>query len=360
MPILPVDKPLKLTSHDVVARARRQLGTRRVGHAGTLDPLATGVLVLLSDEATKLSPFLSANRKRYLAWVSFGAGTPTLDAEGPIDTRAAPAELATVTAERVARAAAAFVGLTEQRPPAYSAVKQAGERSYQAARRGVVVEPPPRHCAYHQVELLDFAASRELLPARFAPEAPITAAGVVKSDNLTSPTARASEAGNGLVWRADAAGRSFELPPTLLTAPTALLRLEVGAGTYVRAFARDLGVALGVPTHLAGLVRTGSGSIDLSDCAPLDDLSAAAALDLLTALPYPTLRLNAEQAELVRQGRPPQLPVTSVTALLDETGELAAMVEPRPTNGNEHGPENPSAPHVDVHILRAWQRGLTP
>ena len=84
MPVFVVDKPLGLTSHDVVARARRLLKTRAVGHAGTLDPLATGVLVVLTGDATKLSPFLTASEKRYLAWVSFGAGTPTLDAEGPI------------------------------------------------------------------------------------------------------------------------------------------------------------------------------------------------------------------------------------------------------------------------------------
>lgn len=356
MPILPVDKPLGLTSHDVVARARRQLGTRRVGHAGTLDPLATGVLVLLSEEATKLSPFLSANHKHYLAWVAFGAGTPTLDAEGPIDTRATPAELASLTAERVAAAAAAFVGLTEQRPPAYSAVKQAGERSYQAARRGEVVEPPPRHCAYHEVELLGFAANRELLPSRFAPDP-------------------SSTAGGDRAWRAAAAGRSFELPPTLLAAPTALFRLQVGAGTYVRAFARDLGAALGVPAHLAGLVRTAAGNIDLSDCAPLDGLSDADVVDPVTALPYPALRLSAEQAELVRQGRPPPLPVEGVTALLDEAGALAAMVEPRPADSGEHGAEGATVasagasqptvphalvPHVRVRTLRVWQRGLTP
>ena len=87
MPVFNVDKSLGLSSHEAVRRARRLLGTRRVGHAGTLDPLASGVLVLLSDEATKLSPFLSASEKHYLAWVSFGATTPTLDAEGPLESR---------------------------------------------------------------------------------------------------------------------------------------------------------------------------------------------------------------------------------------------------------------------------------
>lgn len=359
MPILPVDKPLGLTSHDVVARARRQLRTRRVGHAGTLDPLATGVLVLLSDEATKLSPFLSANRKHYLAWVAFGAGTPTLDAEGPVTARATATELKSVTAQRIAAAGAGFLALTEQKPPAYSAVKQAGERSYQAARRGEVVEPPPRQCAYQTVELCGFAAKRELLPQRFAPEPDDATA------NTTGNTAVGARA-----WRTAESGRAFELPPTLLDAPTALFRLEVGAGTYVRSFARDLGAALGVPAHLAGLVRTGAGNIDLSDCVPLSDLDAAKALNTEAALPYPALHLSSEEAELVRQGRPPPLPVRGVTALFDEAGELAAMVEPREAGsvepsaggapGAAAGPARPSVAPVHVRTLRAWQRGLTP
>ena len=88
MPVYVVDKPLGLTSHDVVARVRKRLGTRKVGHAGTLDPLASGVLVVLVDEATKLSPFLTDSDKRYLAWIGFGATTATLDAEGPITDQA--------------------------------------------------------------------------------------------------------------------------------------------------------------------------------------------------------------------------------------------------------------------------------
>lgn len=112
-------KPLGLTSHDVVARARRLLATRRVGHAGTLDPLATGVLVVLSEEATKLSQFLTASNKRYLAWVALGAGTPTLDAEGPVAETADSKVLTQITAGQVADAARQFLNLTTQRPPAF-------------------------------------------------------------------------------------------------------------------------------------------------------------------------------------------------------------------------------------------------
>lgn len=325
MPIHPVDKPLGLTSHDVVAAARRKLGTRRVGHAGTLDPLATGVLTLLSEEATKLSPYLTAGAKRYLAWVAFGASTPTLDAEGPLEEQAPAEALAGLTPERIAAAAAPFLTLTSQKPPAFSAIKRQGERSYQAARRGEAVEPPARPVAYHEVELLAFAPTRERLPTTFAPGA------------------------GG--WAPSPSGRGFDLPPTLATLPTALVRLEVAAGTYVRSFARDLGAALGVPAHLAGLVRTGAGGIDLADCAPLDELGERPGLHPLEALPYPRLDLDAATATAVRQGKKLSLPLSGVTVLVDERGELAAIVEPRAE------PDAQGTPGVrPIRILRAWQR----
>lgn len=332
MPIFPVDKPLKLTSHDVVATARRRLGTRRVGHAGTLDPLATGVLTLLSEESTKLSPYLTAGVKRYLAWVAFGASTPTLDAEGPIEERAAPDALAALSHERIAAAAAPFLRLTSQRPPAFSAIKQQGERSYQAARRGELVEPPARPVAYHQVELLAFAPARDQLPQAFAP----------------------GEGG----WAPAVGGRRFDLPPTLAELPTALIRLEVAAGTYVRSFARDLGAALGLPAHLAGLVRTGAGAIDLADCAPLDELGEHDGLHPLETLSYPRLELDAATATAVRQGKKLSLPLSGVTVLVDERGELTAIVEPRDgaeaTGSGDHAEGTGTA--RPIRILRAWQR----
>lgn len=327
----PIDKPLGLTSHDAVARARRLLNTRRVGHAGTLDPLATGVLTLLVGEATKLSPFLTASNKRYLAWVALGAATPTLDAEGPITQSAEAQDLALLHAEKVAAAAAGFLGVTQQRPPAFSAVKQQGERSYAAARRGSAEEPPARPASYLSVQLLAFARDLSRLPDHFHP----TPAG----------------------WRPDPAGRAFELPPPLAKLPTALFALEVGAGTYVRAFARDLGVALGVPAHLAGLVRTGAGSIDLADCTPLDALATATGLAPLAALTQPKLQVDAAAALALRQGKKLSLPVTELTVVHEEDGNLVAMVEPR---------QAPAATATDaqmgtrsvgpVRIVRAWQR----
>lgn len=326
MPVHPVDKPIGMTSHDAVSRARRLLNTRRVGHAGTLDPLASGVLVLLSGEATKLSPFVTAGRKAYLAWVAFGLGTPTLDAEPPAAgahvTEAAPDALAGITAAAVAARSASFLHVTMQRPPAYSAVKLAGQRSYAAARRGEASEPPPRPVGYHRVDLLGFAARRGDLPREFAP----------------GPSG----------WGPSLAGtgRAFELPTELAPLPTALFRLEVAAGTYVRSFARDLGAALGTPAHLSGLVRVASGAIDLTRCCALEDVATATPLDPAEALPLPHLHLGAAAAAAVRQGKRPTLELGGTTVLLDEDGAVAAVVEP-----GQDG---------RARILRVWQRDLTP
>ncbi|HZJ10043.1 MAG TPA: tRNA pseudouridine(55) synthase TruB, partial [Trueperaceae bacterium] len=262
MPLFCVDKPLGPGSHDVVARARRLLGTRRVGHAGTLDPLASGVLLLLSDEATKLSQFITGHDKSYLAWVRLGVGTPTLDAEGPVSSEVDASQL---DAEQVRAALPAFLELDEQRPPVFSAIKRDGERSYAAARRGELEEPPARPAGYRAIDLIAMASDRDDLPSRFG------------------PTGEGSE--NATLWRPDPAGESFELPPRLPGGGvTALIALRVAAGTYVRAFARDLGGALGVPAHLAGLVRTASGRVDLSRAVPLERLGEAPELPLRAAL----------------------------------------------------------------------------
>lgn len=306
MPVFCVDKPLGLTSHDVVARARRILKTRRVGHAGTLDPLATGVLLVLVEEATKLSPYLTGHDKSYLAWVTFGAGTPTLDAEGPITSRG---DAAHVDEGTLGAAIAPFLALTEQRPPAFSAIKQAGQRSYEAARRGELVEPPARPVAYREIRLLTLASSRSELPTRFAHVTERTASG----------------------WAPLPTGRAFDLPAVLDVdppLPTALLSLTVAAGTYVRAFARDLGTALGTPAHLSGLVRVASGGIGLSSATPLDELGEAAPIQATAALDLPVLSLDAATTTAVRQGKRPPLSVARRTALVDEAGGLVAIVAP--------------------------------
>lgn len=287
MPVFILDKPLGLTSHDVVARARKTLKTKAVGHAGTLDPLATGVLVLLTGEATKLSPFLTASEKRYLAWVSFGAATPTLDAEGPVS---GTGDASGLTAQAIEAALPPFLALTEQVPPQYSAVKRGGVKGYEAARKGEVLELGPRPAGYKTVTLLGFGGSRSA---------------------LNPPLPR------------------LDLPPTLGGFPTALLDLNVQAGTYVRSFARDLGAALGVPAHLSGLVRTYSGRFSLENAVALDDLPTAAGLALADALPYPLTELTAAEAARVRQGQ--QLPSEGLAdgriGLVDEARTLVAVAE---------------------------------
>jgi tRNA pseudouridine55 synthase len=202
--VLVADKPRGPTSHDVVAQARRQYGTRAVGHAGTLDPMATGVLVLLFGEATKLSGYLAAATKRYRATVRFGQATDTLDAAGHVtETRDLPpgwldpaALSAAIDAER---------DRTQQRPPQVSALHVDGERAHARTRRGETVILPLREVSVSRLSLVEVEAN-------------------------------------------------------LVTAD-----LIVSKGYYVRAFARDLGQALGVPAHLAELRRISSGVFGLDE-----------------------------------------------------------------------------------------------
>lgn len=305
MGVYVVDKPLLVTSHDVVATARRLLGTRRIGHGGTLDPLASGVLALLVGEDTKLSPYLTDSGKRYLAWISFGATTPTLDAEGPLvldpEGRARAEEL---DAQRLAEALPRFLTLDEQVPPQFSAVKREGVKGYQAARRGESLDLPARPAGYGRVELLAFGSERDELPSSFS-------------------------AGEDGRWLPDPNGRVAPLPPGLGRFPTALLALEVKAGTYVRSFARDLGSALGTSAFLSGLLRTGAGSLDLAMAVPPDALQSVAALAPAAALPYPKRTLDAQQAARVRKGQRLPLPLSERTVLVDSDGQMVALAEER-------------------------------
>jgi tRNA pseudouridine55 synthase len=190
--ILLVDKPEGWTSHDVVAFLRPILGTRRVGHTGTLDPLASGLLVVVYGRATKLAAELHAARKTYLADVSLGTETTTDDREGET---AASAPVPALSDESVRRALATFLGPQAQVPPAYSAVHVRGTRAYVRARRGETTALGPRQVEFYALELI----ARE--PSRLR------------------------------------------------------LRVECSAGTYIRALARDLGRTLGTRAHLAGLRR---------------------------------------------------------------------------------------------------------
>jgi tRNA pseudouridine55 synthase len=220
--VLVIDKPRGPTSHDVVARVRRAVGTKAVGHAGTLDPMATGVLVLALGEATKLVPWLTAEDKTYEAAITLGVETDTLDADGR-EVRRAPVSEELRAALAAAQAAAPVGPLleaaleaerarTSQVPPAFSALKTAGQRSYVRARRG---EPT-------------------LLAAR------------------------------------DVQVRRLELVECSAQPPVLFVRLDVGKGYYVRALARDLATALGTAGHLSGLRRTRSGSFTCREALALE------------------------------------------------------------------------------------------
>ncbi len=215
--LLLVDKPAGVTSHDVVNAARRALGERRIGHAGTLDPFATGLLVLLVGRATRLLPYVSGDPKVYDATLRFGAETDTDDPHGATSREAAPPSEADVRA-----AVPQLTGALDQVPPAYSAKRVGGKRAYALARAG---EDVP------------------LAPAR------------VRID-----------AWDLLAWRGADADTPAELD----------VRITCGPGTYIRALARDLGRAVDSAAHLSALRRTRSGAFDVADAVTLDTLRAAA------------------------------------------------------------------------------------
>lgn len=252
--ILPIDKPSGMTSHDVVARVRRATGEGRVGHAGTLDPAATGLLVVLVGRYTRLEPYLSAAVKEYEATVALGWETDTDDAEGEVtEVAAVPDGLFDTHAAQ--DALDGMLGERLQTPPAYSAIKVGGRVAHRAARAGDALELAPR-----PIEVL--------------------AADLLALD----PAAR--------TWT---------------------IRVRVSKGTYVRALARDLGRALGSAAHLAALRRTRAGLLSLEDAVPLDDVLedceqgrvASLFADPLAVLGLPALEGDARR---IATGAPLDLP----------------------------------------------------
>jgi tRNA pseudouridine55 synthase len=236
--ILLVDKPPGLTSHDVVDRVRRALGVRRVGHAGTLDPMATGLLVMGVGRATRLLRFLGDLDKTYEGTGRLGEETDTLDAEGTV-VRTAEVR---VSKDQLGATMAGLVGELEQRPPAYSAVKVGGRKLYEAARRGEVVQAPPRTVHVRSFDLLGLQ------------------------------------------------GRDFEF------------RAVVSGGTYVRSLVAEVGDRLGCGAHLVRLVRTAIGGFPLSDAVPVDDLGQPLPAERAVAH-LPTYAVGPEEAAAARHGR---------------------------------------------------------
>ena len=279
--VLVVDKPAGPTSFEVVERVRRALRLRRAGHAGTLDPLATGVLAVCLGEGVKLQRFLAEGDKAYEAVVAFGAATDTEDAEGRVVERGDPAAL---DAEAVAARLPSFVGELEQVPPMFSAVRVEGRRLHEAARRGEELARPPRRIRVHELSLLSF-----------------------------------EPAGGGLA--------------------RARLAVRCSKGTYVRSLASGLGRALGVPAHLAALRRTGAGPFSLEQALPLAEIErlgredrAALAARVVTpadALVFlPAIPVDEAQARDLRHGRALRLPAPpGLARALDGGGRLVAVCE---------------------------------
>lgn len=296
MGIYIVNKPLGKTSFDAVAIARKQLGTKSVGHTGTLDPLATGILVLATDSSTKLVQFMTADSKDYLAFISLGASTPTLDAEGPI---LETADVPEFSSEQIKTVLEKFVGTQQQMPPIYSAIHVDGERAYDLARAGKEVNLEPRSVTIHKLELLKYGK------------------------NLKAVTE----------------GIPHPLPTPLGDFPTLLVFASVSSGTYLRSLARDVGEALRVPAHLSGLIRTRVGKFRLEQAVELEDLRTASPIPDLNALEMPRIEISAKQAKDIRDGKKLEHDAVGLVVLTLE-GQLVAVVE---GDGSR------------LKVVRAWQ-----
>jgi tRNA pseudouridine55 synthase len=252
--IVVVAKPAGPTSHDIVALVRKLAATKRVGHGGTLDPFASGVLPVFLGHATRVVEYHLGDRKAYRATVCFGASSTTDDLEGELT----PAGTAP-TREAVLAAFPGLTGPISQRPPAYSAIKVGGRRAYAMARAGETVELAEREVTIHALDLIDWD---DVDPER----------------------------------------------------PIAVIDVECSAGTYIRALARDLGEALGSAAYLGALTRTTSGPFTLATAVPLDDIRTAAAdgpdglLPLLQSLDtgldaFPVVVLTADEVAAVARGQ---------------------------------------------------------
>ena len=264
-----------MTSHDVVGRCRRIFGTRKVGHAGTLDPMATGVLVIGIERATKILGLLSGTSKSYVATIRLGRSTTTDDAEGDVVSDVPATD---VTDSAIRDGIAALRGEIAQRPSAVSAIKVGGKRAYQRVREGEEVELAPRTVRIDRFEVL--AIRRE--------------------------------------------GAFVDID----------VDVDCSSGTYIRALARDLGEALGVGGHLTALRRTRVGRYGLDHARTLEELaeqpSLSYTLDAACLLGFPRRDITAEQAVDAGHGRPlPAAGIEGVYAATDPAGRVLALLEDR-------------------------------
>lgn len=282
--IVVVDKPLAMTSHDVVARLRKIFGTRKVGHAGTLDPMATGVLVVGIERGTKLLAHLVADDKVYESTIRLGATTDTDDAEGTVLSTAPTGQ---VTDAQIASGIAALTGEILQVPAAVSAIKIDGRRAHELARAGKEVKIPPRRVTVESFDLLD---------TRRAPDG-----GFIDLD----------------------------------------VRVYCSSGTYIRSLARDLGAQLGVGGHVLALRRLRSGPFDISQARRLEELEQqprlSLSMDEALVAGWPVLEVSQEEFDALAMGKwlaprglrgvhAAQGPDGRVVALVKEQGKRLATV----------------------------------
>ena len=275
--VLVIDKPTGMTSHDVVNVVRRGTGIRRAGHTGTLDPRASGVLVVLVGPAVRLSEYISASDKRYQAIIRMGTATDTYDAEGAFTREEVTVD---VTEEQFEAELEKFVGEVEQTPPAYSAVKVNGRKAYEMARKGEEVVLEPRMIQVHHLEVLEWAT------------------------------------------------------------PEVVVDVHCSSGTYIRSLANDLGEVLGCGAYLVGLRRTKNGRFSLRDSVPLRKLSEAfeagdwykylipAAESLAD---WPSVVLSADDVETMRHGQRVKFeadhPEDEMVRGISEADELVALMK---------------------------------
>ena len=274
--VLVVDKPVGMTSHDVVQVIRNGTGIRRAGHTGTLDPRASGVLVILIGPAVRLSEFVSASDKRYQAILRLGSSTDTYDANGSY-TRSSLTPVS-VTETQFEEALKKFIGEIEQTPPPYSAIKVKGRRAYDMAREGEVVELAPRMIQVYHLDVLEWAP------------------------------------------------------------PEVVVDVHCSSGTYVRSLANDLGNVLGCGAYLVGLRRTKSGRFSLRDAVPLRKLQEAFTAGnwyqyLIPAAEalgdWPSVDLDPDQVEAIRHGHriPADAGAKGMARGVSMQGELVALLE---------------------------------
>jgi tRNA pseudouridine55 synthase len=274
--VLVVDKPIGLTSHDVVQIIRRGTGIRRAGHTGTLDPRASGVLVILIGPAVRLSEYVSASDKRYQATIRLGSSTDTYDADGTVVSAEVSSD--NITEDQFHEILQNFVGEIQQVPPPYSAVKVKGKKAYEMARKGEKVKLEPRKINVFSLEVLEWAL------------------------------------------------------------PEIVIDVYCSSGTYVRSLANDLGAELGTGAHLIGLRRTKSGRFTLRDAVPLRRLQEAfdagdwyryliPAAEALAD--WPLVELDADAVELVRHGHrvPAKTGSEGWARGVSEQGDLVALLE---------------------------------